>query len=147
MVVASIKGENKKNGWWLLLETTFFQSLISRVKMDLFCVRDVFRTTSNIYDETYCGILKNGKTNEITNWSKLCERYDSNKLEIITQPEWIHILYFNLACINPSDGFQMDFSFSHQRLKAKDIQFKFVISFSKIVLWWLSESTRYRYFQ
>ena len=27
-------------------------------------------------------------------------------LEIITKLEWIHILYFNLACINPSDGFQ-----------------------------------------
>ena len=26
--------------------------------------------------------------------------------EIIAQLEWIHILYFKLACINPLDGFQ-----------------------------------------
>ena len=52
------------------------------------------------------GILKNGKTNGIANWKKLCERYNSNTLEIITQLERIHILYFNLDCINLSDGFQ-----------------------------------------
>ena len=53
-----------------------------------------------------CRILKNSKTNGITNWSKLCERFNSHKPEIITQLEWIHILYFNLECINSSDGFQ-----------------------------------------
>ena len=50
--------------------------------------------------------IENGKKNGITNWSKLCERYNLNKLEIVTQLEWIQILYFELACINASDGFQ-----------------------------------------
>ena len=50
--------------------------------------------------------IENGKTNGITNWSKLCERYNSNKFEIITQLGWIHILYCSLACINPLDGFE-----------------------------------------
>ena len=50
--------------------------------------------------------IENGKTNGITNWSKFCERFNSKKLEIITQLDWIHILYSKLACINPSDGFQ-----------------------------------------
>ena len=53
-----------------------------------------------------CGILKNGKTNGITNWSKLREGCNSNKLEIVTQLGQIHILYFNLDCINFSDALQ-----------------------------------------
>ena len=53
-----------------------------------------------------CWTLKNGKTNGITSWRKLCEWFNSNKLEKITQLEWIHILSLNLECINPSDGFQ-----------------------------------------
>ena len=44
--------------------------------------------------------VENGKTNGITNWSKLCERYNSNKLE------WIHILIFKLVWINPLVGSQ-----------------------------------------
>ena len=50
--------------------------------------------------------MKNGKTNGIASWSKLCEPFNSNKLEKTAQLEWIHILYLNLECINPSDGFQ-----------------------------------------
>ena len=44
--------------------------------------------------------VENGKTNGITNWSKVCERYNSNKLE------WIHIIIFKLVWINPLGGFQ-----------------------------------------
>ena len=49
--------------------------------------------------------IENGKTNGITNGSKLCEQYNSHKLEITTQLEWIYILYFTLAFITPLDGF------------------------------------------
>ena len=44
--------------------------------------------------------VENGKTNGITNWSKVCERHNSNKLE------WIHIIIFKLVWINPLGGFQ-----------------------------------------
>ena len=51
--------------------------------------------------------------------------------EIIIQLEWIYTLSLKLACVNPSEGFK---TLATNGLKQSNFLFKFVISFSRIVL-------------
>ena len=58
---------------------------------------DTWRKTLNFC----CGGLKTGKQIE----ANFVNDVTGINFEIITQLQWMHILYFKLACINPSDRF------------------------------------------
>ena len=72
--------------------------------------------------------IENGKTDGITNWSRLSERYSSNKLVIITIT-WMNT--YTLFQLSMPQFFRWISNFSYYRFKAKDCEFKFVISFSR----------------
>ena len=63
---------------------------------------DTWRKTLNFC----CGGLKTVKQTGKQIEANFVNDVTGINFELITQLQWMHILYFKLACINPSDRFQ-----------------------------------------